>query len=323
MENKCTITGASGFIGTNLKTYFKDRNIIFNTLSRNILHKVSANDLRDSNTVIHLAGIAHVMKKDLSADDYYAVNYDLTKILFDAFLESKVQKFIFLSSVKAAADEVDELLTETHRPKPKTAYGLSKLLAEQYLMSRTLPEGKSVYILRPSMTHGEGNKGNLNLLFRLVQTGLPYPLAKFENKRSFLSVRNLCFVINEIVTRNDIPTDIYHICDDEAISTNEVVSVLAAAMNKKARLWNVSPKLITFAAKIGDLMHLPLNSDRLNKLTQNYVVSNEKIKKVIAKPFPLSALAGLQLTAESFSQKTAYSITKGTSAHPVTKTSFQ
>jgi hypothetical protein len=71
------------------------------------------------------------------------------------------------------------------------------------------------------MIHGEGNKGNLNLLYQLVSKGLPWPLGNFKNQRSFLSIENLCFVIREIVERNDILFGIYQVADDEALSTNE------------------------------------------------------------------------------------------------------
>ena len=102
-----------------------------------------------------------------------------------------------LSSVKAAADEINGELTEEIIPKPSTHYGKSKLLAEEYILSKVLPPGKRVYIIRPCMIHGPGNKGNLNLLYQLVRKNVPWPLASFDNKRSFCSIENLCFVIKE------------------------------------------------------------------------------------------------------------------------------
>jgi nucleoside-diphosphate-sugar epimerase len=89
---------------------------------------------------------------------------------------------------------VEGVLTEEVEPKPLTHYGKSKLMAEEYILSQPLSVGKSYYILRPCMIHGPGNKGNLNLLYQIVQKGIPYPLAAFENKRSFLSIENLCFI---------------------------------------------------------------------------------------------------------------------------------
>ena len=82
------------------------------------------------------------------------------------------------------------ILTEDTIPNPKTHYGISKLQAENYILDQKLPEGKRVYILRPCMIHGPGNKGNLNLLYTLVKKGFPWPLGAFENQRSFLSIDN-------------------------------------------------------------------------------------------------------------------------------------
>ena len=84
-----------------------------------------------------------------------------------------------------------------------------------YILSKEIPKGKRVYILRPCMIHGPGNKGNLNLLYQLVSKGLPWPLGGFQNQRSFLSVENLCFVIKELLENESIPSGVYQVADDE------------------------------------------------------------------------------------------------------------
>ncbi|RZK52935.1 MAG: NAD-dependent epimerase/dehydratase family protein, partial [Pedobacter sp.] len=268
-------------------------------LNRNQL----ANDLKCENAeaIIHLAGKAHDLKKTSNPDEYYQVNFEITKKLYDAFLKSEIKKFIFISSVKASADIVEGVLTEDNMPNPITDYGKSKLMAEQYIQSQSLPAGKSYYILRPCMIHGPGNKGNLNLLYKFVQKGIPYPLASFENKRSFLSVENLCFVIANLLQK-DIPSGIYNVADDKALSTSEVVKILASSVNKQARLWAIPGSLIRGIAKIGDVLSFPLNSERLNKLTENYVVSNKKLKLALNLELPISTEQGLANTARSFKE---------------------
>lgn len=148
--------------------------------------------------------------------------------------------------------------------------------------------------------HGRGNKGNLNLLYQFVKKGIPYPLAGFDNKRSFLSVENLCFIINELIIRDDIASGVYQVADDEPLSTNDVVTILSASINKKPKLWKITPGLIKAAAKLGDKLHLPLTTERLDKLTESYVVSNQKIKQAIGIDLPLSSRRGLDITAASF-----------------------
>jgi nucleoside-diphosphate-sugar epimerase len=206
-----------------------------------------------------------------------------------------------MSSVKAAADSADGVLAEDIIPEPKTPYGQSKLKAEEYLWSQAWPRDKRVFILRPCMIHGPGNKGNLNLLYKFVQKGIPYPLAAYENKRSFLSINNLNFVIEQLLGNTSIPGGIYNLADDIPLSTNKVINIMANINGTKPKLWKIHPGMIDFLAKIGDKLHLSLNSKRLKKLTESYIVSNEKIKKVLKiTQLPLSSEDGLKLTIQSF-----------------------
>lgn len=292
------ITGATGFVGKNLVNYLD--NIL--RITREDLSTVSSASLKGVRSIVHLAGKAHDLAKVSGPQEYYTINFELTKKLFDAFLNSDATQFIFISSVKAAADRLQETLTENGSPRPETDYGKSKLMAEQYIQSQRLPAGKSYFILRPCMIHGPGNKGNLNLLYQVVKKGVPYPLAGFDNKRSFLSVENLCFVIKELIERTDIASGIYQVADDEPLSTNEVVSILSVSTNKKPRLWKIPPHIVQHVASLGDWLHLPLTTERLSKLTESYVVSNQKIKQAIKKELPLTSRKGLELTAGSFAR---------------------
>ncbi|MFM7358354.1 MAG: NAD-dependent epimerase/dehydratase family protein [Sediminibacterium sp.] len=292
------LTGAGGFVGTNLQTYLVDE-FHFHTYNRGEKPIIS------EEIVIHLAGKAHDTKNVSSPEEYYQSNTELTKQIFDAFLLSPARVFITLSSVKAVADEVNGFLTEEAIPHPTTHYGKSKLLAEQYILSRPIPPGKQVYILRPSMIHGPGNKGNLNLLYQVVRKHLPWPLAAFHNQRSFCSVENLCFVIKELIHREDIPSGIYHIADDEALSTNDLIRGMARSMSRRPKFIFVPVHFVKLLARMGDMVGLPLNSERLQKLTESYVVDNKKIKTAIGKPLPVSAEDGLMRTFYSFGKSKA------------------
>ena len=287
------LTGSSGFVGISLLNHFGTENII---------QYKKGGDFKfgSATTIIHLAGKAHDLKKTSNAEEYYKVNTELTKEVFDAFLTSDAKVFITLSSVKAVADEVNGELTELEHPNPVTHYGKSKLLAEQYILSKPIPKDKRVYILRPCMIHGQGNKGNLNLLYSLVSKGLPWPLGLFENSRSYLSIENLCFFIREFIERGDIPSGVYNVADDAALSTNEVINMIAESRGKKAIILNLNINLIKAVARVGDFLKLPLNSERLQKLTESYVVSNSKVKEAIGKPLPVSSKDGLVRTFRSF-----------------------
>ena len=301
--NKVLITGYSGFVGQNLRSFLSEYQLIVQSITRQAAEENVLFLLSKSIAILHLAGKAHDLKNTSTLDEYYIVNTELTKKVFDTFLASNTKVFITLSSVKAVADEVQGELTEEHIPNPITHYGKSKLLAEQYILSKEIPEGKRVYILRPCMIHGPGNKGNLNLLYKIVSKGIPWPLGAFENSRSFCSIDNLTFVIKELIERVDIPSGIYNIADDEPLSTNELISLIAQSQNRKPKVWKISKGLVQGTASIGDKLHLPLNTERLHKLTSSYVVSNAKIKAAIVKPLPVSSREGLLKTFKSFNSQ--------------------
>ena len=311
------ITGIHGFVGSNLVDSLRGVCDIYGLdivapLKDGVVRTYSWMDLDTEelpsfDAIIHLAGKAHDTRNKSEADVYFQINTDLTKRIFDYYTaHSEIRKFIFFSSVKAAVDKVPgEILTEDVVPCPVGPYGESKVLAENYILKCLAGNplsyrGRESIILRPCMIHGPRNKGNLNLLYGFVKRGIPWPLGAFENRRTFTSIDNLAFVIKGILMR-DIESGIYNMADDEALSTNELIAVMCGAMHKKARIWRINKGLVRFGARIGDLLHLPLNSFRLTKLTENYVVSNAKIKKALGiDRMPVRAADGLTSTIQSF-----------------------
>jgi nucleoside-diphosphate-sugar epimerase len=330
------ITGIHGFVGSNLVAGLKNKHTIYGldivapqkegvvkTYTWAELETIPAVDV-----VIHLAGKAHDTKNQTNAQVYFDINTGLTQKIYDWFLTSEAKKFIFFSSVKAAADKVmGEILTEEIVPSPKGPYGESKIKAENYILSRQSVDSsqksevnsyqsavisqqlsennissreEKTYILRPCMIHGVGNKGNLNLLYKVVKKGIPYPLGAFENRRSFCSIDNLSFVISGLIEK-EVASGIYNVGDDESLSTNELITLMAATMGKPNRIWKWNKAVVQLAAKVGTVFHLPLNTERLQKLTENYVVSNAKIKQALGvDKMPVRAEDGLRKTVSSF-----------------------
>ena len=270
-------------------------------------------EIPEVDAIIHLAGKAHDTKNQTVADVYFKVNTGLTQKIFDWFLtQPKCKKFVFFSTAKAAADRVDGVLTEEVEPSPVGPYGESKIAAENYILNcmasrpfqfkdpSTGAETKHVYIFRPCMIHGPGNKGNLNLLYNIVKKGIPWPLGSFENRRTFTSVENICFAVNGVLTK-DVPSGIYNMGDDEALSTNELIEEICKSLGKKAHIWKLPKGLMNSVAKVGGWLHLPLNPERLRKLTENYISSNVKIKIALGvDKMPIDAREGLKTTLNSF-----------------------
>lgn len=282
---KILMTGSHGFVGSNL----------IESLAPN--YTIIRWDVREDrplpgcDAVIHLAGLAHDTKHATEDEKYYEVNTELTKKIYDKFLESGARKFIFFSSIKA--QECD------------TLYAKSKRLAEDYILDKVHGSGfkvngcKRTYILRPCMIHGKGNKGNLNLLVKWVRKGWPWPLAAFENKRSFASMGNVTFIVDKLLN-SEVESGIYNVCDDEPVSTNELISIICRCMGRKTHLWRIPKVLMKGLARVGDILRLPLNTERLGKLTDSYVVDNSKIKKALGIiELPVKAQIGMNATINS------------------------
>ncbi|MDA9364239.1 NAD-dependent epimerase/dehydratase family protein [Flavobacteriaceae bacterium] len=279
------ITGITGFIGQNLSHYLGEYLVGVN------LRKQEPLVFEKGAAVVHLAGKAHDLKKTLATSEYFTVNTKLTKIVFNAFLASEAGVFVFMSTVKA----------EEGKEIGASAYSQSKYQAEEYILAQKVPAGKRVYVLRPVMVHGPGNKGNLNVLFGAVKRFGIWPLAAFENQRSFVSVENLCFVIKELIANENVASGVYAVADEEALSTNELVALAGEAIGKKVAFWKVPKGLVYLLAKLGDVLPLPLNSERLEKLTENAVVDARPLLKALGiKSLPLRTLDGFKKTFDSF-----------------------
>lgn len=320
------ITGIHGFVGSNMVIALKKHHVLYGLdiiapKKEGVEETFAWEDIKSTSfpmqrlpqfdAIIHLAGKAHDTKNQSAAQAYFDINTGLTQKIFDFFLESTAKKFIFFSSVKAAADRVvGDTLKEDVIPTPIGPYGESKIAAENYILDklrnkneklRLQDDSKQVYILRPCMIHGPGNKGNLNLLYNVVRKGIPWPLGAFENKRSFTSIDNLCYVVNGLLTKN-VAGGIYHMGDDETLSTNELIFLMCEAIGKTPHIWKMNRKMIEGCASLGTLLHLPLNTERLRKLTEDYVVSNEKIKAALGiERMPVRAADGIMKTIKSFS----------------------
>lgn len=310
---KILITGIHGFVGSNLVAYLAPKNEIYGLdivapEKEGVVKTFSWEDLDagrvpEVDAIIHLAGKAHDTKNQAAAEVYFKVNTGLTQKIYDYFLASSTaRKFVFFSTAKAAADRGEGVLTEDVVPAPVGPYGESKIKAEEYILGH-MPADKQVYIFRPCMIHGPGNKGNLNLLYNVVKKGIPWPLGAFENRRTFTSVENICFAVNGVLTK-DVPSGIYNMGDDDALSTNELIEEICKSLGKKAHIWRLPKGMMTGFAKVGGWLHLPLNPERLRKLTESYVSSNAKIKKALGvEKMPVDAREGLKVTLESFSKE--------------------
>lgn len=294
------ITGASGFVGHNLLPYLRamGSEVTPLTMRGNWDEQIGHFDV-----IINLVGKAHDHKGTGTEVDYCFANVELTKQLFHAFDGSDAKLLIHISSL-AALEEIQSSkpLVESDKCNPTSWYGKSKREAEKWLLNQKMTKNKTVIILRPPMIHGPGDRGNLKLLYKLISKGIPYPLTSFNNKRGFISIQNFCFYIQQIVENQDkLGSGIYHIADNEHVSTKQIFDIIKKETGKKTINLALPKVLVKGIAKIGDVIHLPLNTKRLKKMTSDLLVSNAKINEVLGiEKLPLSAREGLEITIRSF-----------------------
>lgn len=279
------ITGSTGFVGSYLLNALKASCI---PVKANIDSDFNIN----ADVVIHLAGIAHNNSKTNS--DYFLINTELSKKVFDAFLKSDAKKFIMISSVKAVDENYDGIITENILENPTTIYGLSKFAADSYILSHQLPSEKFIYIIRPAIITGPGVKGNLRSLYKLAKSPFYWLLTSIHNKRSYCNIKNLCHVIQEIINRNDIVSGVYLLADDEPLSTSQVVSLLSMKNNNIGILSIISRFIIQIAIRFGNITNWQYLLKRLNTLNKNYIISNKKITNTLGNKLPYSSSEGIR-----------------------------
>lgn len=298
---KITIFGSSGFIGKNLVKSLQENNEVQEISLRNTSWK---NDVvANTEVFINLVGKAHDHKGTATEKEYYFANVELAQQLFEIFKKSEAKLFIHISSL-AALEEFESIkpLEETDECNPISLYGKSKREAEEWLLNEELANNKKLIIIRPPMVHGPGDKGNLGLLYKVISKGIPYPLASFNNARSFISIDNFNFYIKKIIEKNEnLDNGIYHISDNETVATNEIIEVIKKVENIKILNINLPKSMIKALARVGDFIPIPLNTKKLKKLTNNLIISNQKIRNLLEiKKLPLTAEQGLEKTIKSF-----------------------
>jgi len=317
MKQKVVVTGVRGFVGHNLKEYLLSHSDFELTgASRNVkalkeegeglAATCSYDDIFNAkynfDSYVHLAGKVIGISNRGEDEEYYRVNYVQTKRIFDRFLDDpNAKKFIFVSTIHVLTEKPVGVIDESYTPKPFTPYGKSKYMAENYIRENS-SEQKKCYILRPSMIHGPGNKGNLNLLYGLIKKGYPYPFGKINNKRSFVSIDNFSFIIKALLTKN-IKQGLYHIADDDPTYTHDLIQLIAEELETEPKIINVNLNLLKFVAKLGNHLPIPLNEHRLQKLTEDFIVSNKKLINEIGEELPVKSEDGIKKTIKSFVNK--------------------
>ena len=226
---KLLITGSNGFVGSYFIKKYKEKYEIksFSFLKDDI----NSLDCSDVDVVLHLSALVHQMG-GASKEEYEKVNVTQTLELAKRAKESGVKHFVFISTI-AVYGEDEERLDENTICNPITPYGKSKLEAEKELLKLN-DDNFIVSIIRPPMIYGKNAPGNIDSLVKLVKKLPIMPLGKIENKRSFISIQNLCYIIDEIIIQQK--AGVFLASDDEPLSTTRLIELIAKNLRKKVYL---------------------------------------------------------------------------------------
>jgi nucleoside-diphosphate-sugar epimerase len=303
------VTGASGFVGTALcralllrghEVRAAVRRASAPGAARTDLHQVVIPDIAADfdrsaffdgiDTIVHLAAIAHRAASDA---EMQRVNCDAAVRLAEA-AAGIVRRFIFLSSVKVhGEDSGSGMYGEDDALRPEDSYGRSKLEAERALTEIAGRSGMELALIRPPLVYGPGVKANFLRLLNWVDSGLPLPFASVRNRRSLIYVGNLVDAIARCA-EHPAARGPFLISDEETISTPELVSCIARALERPARLFPVSPALLRLAGTITG------RRDEIRRLTGNLAIDSSKVRQVLDWRPPYTLDAGLAETGRWF-----------------------
>lgn len=262
------LTGSTGFVGSYFLKHPGNLHIAEADL---IANKPGDISLKDVDVVVHMAALVHQMN-GAPEEQYFRVNRDLAYEMAKHAKSNGVKQFIFLSTVKVYGEFTTEGISwdEASICQPVDAYGKSKLEAEKLLMDLQ-DDDFNVVIIRCPLVYGEGVKGNMLRLIKMVEQ-LPFlPFKDIQNKRSMVYVGNLVAMIQQTIELNT--SGIYLTKDDEDLSVSDWVALIAKHTGKKVRMFRVPSIVLRLIKKIKPGLY--------NRLFGSLVLDNDKsIKKL-------------------------------------------
>lgn len=309
------VTGASGFVGRPLcaelfrqghalQAAVRSANVRIDDVGQAIVGPIDSGTdwstaLSDVDIVIHLAARVHVMKESTEDPlaEFLKVNLYGTENLARQAARAGVKRLVYASSIKVNGEQTTLPFTESDGPNPQDPYGISKCEAEQALHRVAAETSLEVVIVRPPLVYGPGVGGNFWRLLKLVERGIPLPLASVENRRSMIYLGNFVDVLIACASHPDSAGKTFLVSDGEDISTAQLIRELARLMGKPPYLWPFPPTLLRLLGRfVGKL-------DEVDRLVGSLVIDSSKIRCELGWTPPFSVEQGLAETVGWFQKR--------------------
>lgn len=290
------ITGASGFVGTHLRTMCINNGIKHFSLSR--AHQPNSNEVgitdlvgRGIDVTIHLAGRAHVISEN-SADParaFYEANVRYTQEVAKAVVEADIKRFIFISTVGVyGLNHTAEAIDERFPENPRELYSITKLEAEKWLADYLTARDVDLVVLRPSLIYGEGFPGNLARLYKLSSLKIPLPFKSATSPRTMLCVESFCSAMLLCSVDSRAAGHTFNVADDVGVSTSQLVKCFRANSGHGDFSFTVPVWLLKLTFTIFGRKKM------YQQLFKSFYLDNKKIKDLLGWEPVKSPVAKLQ-----------------------------
>ena len=313
---KILVTGANGFIGTQLSETLANSGHEVRCTARSIspnnpiTREMITCDLESADSldhlttgcdaIVHLAGRAHVMSDDPATSEslYLSANVDVTRRLAQSAARTGVKRMILMSSVKVNGDltTIDSPFTSQDAPNPKDSYGRSKTQAEQTLWDVASTSALEGVVIRPPLVYGPGVRANFASLIGIVDRGIPLPLGSIQNKRSFVSVDNLIDCIAIALQSPNAGGQTFLVSDGQDLSTPELIRSIASSLHKSPILFSFPPALLKLAATTAG------KRSAYDRLCGSLTVDIASTKQKLSWTPPFTVQDSMQQTVDAFIQ---------------------
>jgi len=304
---KALVTGAAGFVGTNLCRYLGKNGISFRRSVRRhdgangetvVVGDIDENTdwsqaLEGVEVVVHLAARVHIMRERASDPlvEFRKVNVFAALNLAQQAAEAGVRRFVYLSTIKVNGEETGEQpFRADDPPAPQDSYGMSKMEAEEGLFRIGRRTGMEVVIIRPPLVYGKGAGGNFSRLVGLVKKGWFLPFALIKNKRSLVGMENLCSLITLCLTHPAAANRVWLVSDGEDVSTPQLVKLIARSCGVPARIFPAPVWMLRFLAKMTG------KGAEMSRLIGDLQVDSSQTRSLLQWQPPLSLIQGIEMS---------------------------